>query len=80
MDDNCKTSSKPKTIREFLRSWNFWRPFLGIVTGGVAGFLYYHFVGCSTGGCLITSHSYNTIIFGGLSGYLLTSGPCTKCR
>lgn len=73
MENTCKTSPKPKTIREYLRSWIFWRPFLGIIIGGLAGFLYYHFVGCSSGTCVITSHSYTTIIFGGLSGYLITS-------
>ncbi len=79
MEDNCKTSPKPKTIREFFSSWSFWKPFLGVLIGGLAGFLYYHFVGCSTGSCFITSHSYTTIIFGGIAGYLITSGPCTKC-
>ncbi len=79
MDNNCKVSVKPKSIREFLKSWYFLRPFLGIVAGGAAGFLYYHFVGCSSGSCFITSHSYTTIIFGGLFGYLITSGPCTRC-
>jgi hypothetical protein len=75
MEDNSKTTSKPKTAKEFFRSWNFWKPFLGVFVGGSAGFLYYHFVGCSTGSCFITSHSYCTVIFGGLSGYLITSSP-----
>lgn len=79
MENNCKTSTKPRSIKEFLRSRDFWKPFLGVVAGGIAGFLYYHFVGCSSGTCIITSHSYSTIIFGGLAGYLITSGPCTKC-
>jgi hypothetical protein len=79
MAQNCKVSTKPKTLKEFLRSWNFWRPFLGIFVGGTAGFLYYHFVGCSSGTCAITSHAYSSILFGGLSGFLITSGPCTKC-
>jgi hypothetical protein len=79
MEDTCKASSKPKSIKESLRSWDFWRPFLGVLIGGAAGFLYYHFVGCSTGSCFITSHSYSSIIFGGVSGYLISSGPCTRC-
>jgi LytS/YehU family sensor histidine kinase len=79
MENTCKNTSKPKSINEFVKSWYFWKPFLGILVGGVAGFLYYHFVGCSSGSCFITSHSYSTIIFGGLSGYLITSGSCTRC-
>jgi hypothetical protein len=79
MENTCNATPKPKNIKEFLRSWKFWKPFLGVLAGGLAGFLYYHFVGCSTGSCFITSHSYSTIIFGGLSGYLITSGPCTRC-
>lgn len=79
MENNCKITVRPKSLKEFLRSWHFWRPFLGVLAGGTAGFLYYHFVGCSTGSCFITSHSYSTIIFGGLAGYFITSGPCTRC-
>ena len=79
MENNCKITVRPKSLKEFLRSWYFWRPFLGVLAGGTAGFLYYQFVGCSTGSCFITSHSYSTIIFGGLAGYFITSGPCTRC-
>jgi hypothetical protein len=74
MEPSDKITAKPKNIKEFLRSRYFWKPFLGILTGGTAGFLYYHFIGCSSGSCLITSHSYSTIIFGGLAGYLITTG------
>jgi hypothetical protein len=28
---------------------------IGAFTGGVAGYLYYYFIGCSTGNCAITS-------------------------
>lgn len=79
MEDTCKTTPGPKTLKEFFKSRNFWKPFLGVLVGGTAGFLYYHFVGCSTGSCFITSHSYSTVIFGAILGYLITSGPCTKC-
>ena len=73
MENKSKAEVRPKNAREFIKSWNFWKPFLGIVTGGIAGFLYYRFVGCNSGSCPITSHSYMTIIFGGLLGYLITS-------
>jgi LytS/YehU family sensor histidine kinase len=73
METSGKITAKPKNIKEFLRSRYFWKPFLGILTGGTAGFLYYHFIGCSTGSCFITSHSYSSIIFGGLAGYLIAA-------
>jgi len=79
MENTCNVTPKPKNIKEFLKSWSFWRPFLGVLIGGTAGFLYYHFVGCSSGSCIITSHPYSSIIFGGLGGFFITSGPCTKC-
>ena len=31
----------------------------GIIIGAVAGYLYYHFVGCSSGTCAITSKPLN---------------------
>jgi xanthine/uracil permease len=44
---------------------------IGILVGGVAGFLYYHFVGCTSGTCPITSNPYITVVYGALLGYLL---------
>jgi xanthine/uracil permease len=44
---------------------------IGILVGSVAGFLYYHFIGCSSGTCPITSNPYMTVVYGALLGYLL---------
>jgi len=44
---------------------------IGILVGGVTGFLYYHFVGCASGTCPITSNPYITVLYGALLGYLL---------
>jgi hypothetical protein len=62
---------KPKNAKEFFRSGYFRKPFLGVTIGGVAGFLYFYFIGCTSGTCPITSHSYSSIIAGGILGYLL---------
>jgi len=43
----------------------------GIITGGIAGFAYYHFVGCASGTCPITSSPYISTIYGAVMGYLL---------
>lgn len=79
MEKDCKVPTKPKNAKEFLTSWYFWKPFLGILAGGIAGFLYYHFIGCKGGSCPITGSPYTTVLLGAVMGYLITSGPCTKC-
>ena len=78
MENKCEATPKPKTVKQFLTSWFFWKPFLGIIFGGVAGFLYYYFVGCSSGTCPITSNPYMTIIWGSLLGFFLVSSPCSR--
>jgi len=44
---------------------------LGIVIGGVLGFTYYKFVGCSTGTCPLTSHPVITTLYGAALGALI---------
>lgn len=45
--------------------------FIGIVLGGVGGYLYYHFIGCASGTCAITSKPLNSTIYGMVLGGLL---------
>ncbi len=42
------------------------------LVGAVGGFLYYYFIGCSSGSCPITSNPYISIVWGGVMGYLLS--------
>jgi hypothetical protein len=79
MENNCKVTSKPKTLKEFFKSSFFWKPFLAVIFGGLAGFLYFYFVGCKSGSCAITSNPYNSVIFGGLTGFLFSGASCTRC-
>jgi len=44
---------------------------LGIVIGGLAGFLYWKFVGCQSGTCPITSSPVNSTLWGVVLGGLL---------
>ena len=78
MENNCEVKPKPKTVKEFFTSWYFWRPFLGAAIGSIAGFLYYYFVGCSSGHCAIASSPYMSVLWGGLLGYFMVSSPCSR--
>jgi len=49
---------------------------IGIALGALAGFLYWRFVGCSSGTCPITSKWINSTLYGALMGALL--GGSTK--
>lgn len=46
---------------------------IGIVAGAIGGYLYYHFVGCASGTCVITSKPLNSTLYGALMGGLLLS-------
>ncbi|MBC8265555.1 MAG: hypothetical protein H8E84_01180 [Flavobacteriales bacterium] len=44
---------------------------IGVIIGGVAGFLYWKFVGCASGTCAITSIWYRATLYGMIIGGLL---------
>lgn len=46
---------------------------IGIVLGGILGYAYYHFIGCNTGTCAITSKPINSSVYGMVIGYLILS-------
>lgn len=43
---------------------------IGALVGAIAGYLYYHYIGCTSGTCPITSNPYISIIYGTLLGVL----------
>ncbi len=43
----------------------------GVITGAILGYAYYHFVGCNTGTCAITSKPFNSTVYGMVMGYLM---------
>jgi len=51
---------------------------IGILIGSIAGYAYYHFVGCASGTCAITSQPLNSRAYGALMGYLLFNSFKTK--
>ena len=46
---------------------------IGIVIGALGGYLYYHFVGCASGTCPITSKPLNSALYGAVMGGLLVN-------
>jgi LytS/YehU family sensor histidine kinase len=80
MDLNCSVKPKLKPDKRFFKSQYFWKPFIGIVIGGLAGFLYYYFIGCKSGTCAITSNPWNSTIMGGFLGFWIAGSTCTRFR
>ena len=44
---------------------------MGIGLGAMAGFMYWKFIGCASGTCMITSKPLNSSLYGALMGYLV---------
>jgi phage shock protein E len=44
---------------------------IGIIVGAIGGYLDYHFVGCASGTCAITSKPMNSTLYGAMMGGLL---------
>ena len=79
MNESCEAKKRPATFKAFVKSSYFLKPFLGIVVGGIGGYLYYHFVGCSSGSCAITGNPYMSTLGGAFLGFFALNSPCTKC-
>ncbi len=43
----------------------------GLILGGLGGYLYYVFIGCRTGGCVLQSSPVFSTLFGALLGYII---------
>lgn len=44
---------------------------IGIVLGAMGGYAYYHYIGCMSGTCPITSQPLNSTLYGAMMGGLL---------
>ncbi|QDP85109.1 hypothetical protein FNJ88_05865 [Chryseobacterium sp. SNU WT5] len=58
-------------MRLFLKKYKL--GIVGILVGGILGYSYYHFIGCTTGSCAITSKPINSTAYGMVMGYLMFS-------
>jgi len=63
-------------MKQFLKK-NF-ITITGILAGALLGYLYWRFVGCTSGTCAITSKPVNATLYGALMGGLLFSMFKTK--
>jgi len=52
-------------------------PLIASLVGAVSGGLYYYFIGCTSGNCMIVSNPFIIIPYGALLGYLF-AGIFTK--
>jgi len=43
---------------------------IGILLGTIAGYLYYHYIGCTSGTCPISSKPLNSSLYGAVIGGL----------
>lgn len=46
---------------------------IGAAAGGVVGYLYYRFIGCRSGTCIITGNPYISTIYWALLGGLIAN-------
>ena len=53
---------------------------IGVVVGLISGYAYYHYVGCISGTCAITSKPLNSTLYGGLMGGLLFNIVATSFK
>jgi ABC-type branched-subunit amino acid transport system permease subunit len=60
---------KSDASMKFLKSNLF--TISGMFLGAAGGYLYYHFVGCSSGTCAITSNPWISTLYGSMMGGLL---------
>lgn len=79
-NSTCRIEKKPQTFNELIRSGYFWKPFLGVFIGGVAGFLYYRFYECTTAPCSFNSELLTNVGLGSLWGFFIVKRPCSSCR
>lgn len=56
-----------------MKKWiaNNWLYLVGALVGAAGGYAYYHFVGCTSGTCAITSKPVNSTLYFAVMGAVL---------
>ncbi|MEO6948838.1 MAG: DUF6132 family protein [Ginsengibacter sp.] len=60
-----------QSMKDFVKKYQL--TIIGVFLGAIGGYLYYHFVGCNSGTCAITSKPVNSTLYGALMGGVLLS-------
>lgn len=55
----------------YLRKYTW--SLIGLVAGAALGYAYYHYIGCASGTCAITSKPINSTLYGAFMGVLLAN-------
>jgi len=66
-------------MKNKLKKWL--RPLLFTLSGALAGYAYYYFIGCPTGSCAITSNPISSVLYMALIGWLISGlfeGGCGR--
>ena len=66
------TTAEVGIILSKMKNWinNHKTSIIISLIGVLLGFLYWYFIGCSSGNCAITSVWYRTMLYGGVLGWL----------
>ena len=57
-------------MKNLIKKYRF--ELIGVFIGATLGWLYWYFIGCSSGTCAITSSPVNSSIYGAIMGALLS--------
>ncbi len=60
-------------MKHFFKEYK--KTILASLTGAAAGYLYYALVGCSSGGCMISSNPYVSSVYGAIMGIVAMGLP-----
>jgi hypothetical protein len=64
-------NNKQSNIKEKVKKAFSFASVAGLLIGIIGGFAYYKFIGCSSGGCAITSNPWMSMLWGAMAGYLI---------
>jgi hypothetical protein len=64
-------NNKQSNIKEKVKKAFSFPSLAGLLIGIIGGFAYYKFIGCSSGGCAITSNPWMSMLWGAMAGYLI---------
>jgi hypothetical protein len=79
MNNSCEIEYPAKGWSSRVKSWYFWKPIIGFLTGGIAGGLYFLYLGFESGSSPVTHDLLSNALFGGMIGYFFVRRPCRAC-